>query len=146
VSAPALAEVPVRSPLALTRRWATLLDPPVFDRRSLWLTWFGADGRQLPLVMPGDALPARPHRERLRGLLDISAGVATHSPMPVTHLAMAPCRPGEPVVSNNDEAWARALHEVLGDALDGRWSLHLAAGGRIEPLVEGFPAGQGGAR
>ncbi|MEX5718597.1 hypothetical protein [Geodermatophilus maliterrae] len=49
---------------------------------------------------------------------------------------MALRRPGEPVETEDDAEWAGALHEVLDDALDGTWSLHLAAGGRIEPLVE----------
>ncbi|WNV74138.1 hypothetical protein [Geodermatophilus sp. DSM 44513] len=145
MSAPALTQAPVHSPLALTHRWATLLAPSVFDRRSLWLTWFRADGRQLPLVMPGDEMPARPDGHLLPGLREISAGVAAHVPGDVVHLAMALCRPGEPAVTRDDEAWALAAHAVLDDGLDGSWSLHLAAGGRVEPLVEGFPARRDGA-
>ncbi len=136
VTTPTLADVPVRSSLALTRRWASVLQPPVFGRRSLWLAWLGADGRQSPVVVPVDDLPLRPDRRRLAGLLDVHRQVADHLGGLDVHLALALCRPGEPVATADDDAWASALHELLDDALDGTWSLHLAAGGRVEPLVE----------
>jgi hypothetical protein len=39
-------------------------------------------------------------------------------------------------VTEDDDGWVPAFHEVLDSALDGSWSLHLAAGGRVESLVE----------
>ncbi len=128
--------MPVRSSLALTRRWVTLLAPPSFSRRSLWLTWLGPDGRQAPVVLPVDDVAVAPDRRLLSGLLDVHSEVATHLTGDGVHLAMALCRPGEPVETEDDAEWVCALHEVLDDALDGTWSLHLAAGGRVEPLVD----------
>jgi hypothetical protein len=136
VTTPSLTDAPIRSPLALTRRWVEVLQLPVFDSRSLWLTWFGADGRQAPIVVPVDDLSVRPDRRVLAGLLDVHRQVAGHLGDAEAHLAMALCRPGEPVATDADDAWASALYDVLDDALDGTWSLHLAAGGRVEPLVE----------
>jgi hypothetical protein len=52
---------------------------------------------------------------------------------------MALCRPGRPDITDDDDAWVDALSEVLDDQIDGTWSLHLAAGGTVIPLV-GLPA------
>ena len=50
------------------------------------------------------------------------------------HLAMALCRPGRPEITEDDDGWAEALREVLDDGqIDGTWSLHLAAAGRVVP-------------
>lgn len=131
-----LADVPVRSSLALTRRWVSILQPPVFVRRSLWLAWLGPDGRQSPIILPVDDVPVEPDRRLLTGLLDVHRQVADHLGGGDVHLALVLCRPGEPGQDEHNGEWAGALHEVLDDALDGTWSLHLAAGGRVEPLVE----------
>ncbi|RBY80548.1 hypothetical protein DQ238_08145 [Geodermatophilus sp. TF02-6] len=132
---PPLAEVPVRSSLALTRRWAALFSPLFFDSRSLWLTWLGPDGRQAPALLPVDDVPARPDHRLLRGLLDLHDGV-TSGQLEGGHLAMALCRPGPPVEDAEDTDWVFALHDLFDEQIDGTWSLHLAAGGRVEPLVE----------
>ena len=134
MTTPPLAQVPVRSAAELTRRWAALLDPPVFAARSLWLLWLTGDGRSLPLVVPVDDLPAAPHRLTLRGLADLHETLTED--LDVTHLAMALCRPGHPVVTAEDDEWAEGLHTVFDDAITSSWSLHLAAGGRVVPVVE----------
>ncbi len=136
VTIPSLTDAPIRSALALTRRWVDVLQPPVFGGRSLWLTWLGTDGHQAPIVVPIDDLPVRPDRARLSSLLDVHRQVADHLADAEAHLAMALCRPGEPAATADDAAWASTLHELLDDALGGTWSLHLAAGGRVEPLVD----------
>ncbi|PWW23462.1 hypothetical protein JD79_02636 [Geodermatophilus normandii] len=69
MTTPAVADVPVRSPLALTRRWASLLQPLVFDARSLRLSWIGPDGRQSPVLLPIGDLPDRPDLRLVSGLL-----------------------------------------------------------------------------
>ena len=134
MTTPPLAQVPVRSAAELTRRWAALLDPPVFAARSLWLLWLTGDGRSLPLVVPVDDLPAVPDRLTLRGLADVHETLTED--LDVTHLAMALCRPGHAVVTAEDDAWAEGLHTVLDDTVGSNWSLHLAAGGRVVPVVE----------
>jgi hypothetical protein len=88
MTAPPLAQVPVRSAAELTQRWA-----------------------------------------------DLHEAVAEHFP-DTTHLAMALCRPGHAVVTAEDDEWAEGLHTVLDDAIESNWSLHLAAGGRVVPVVE----------
>jgi hypothetical protein len=97
----------------------------------LWLT---GDGRSLPLVVPVDDLPAVPHRLTLRGLADLHETLTED--LDVAHLAMALCRPGNAVVTAEDDAWAEGLHTVLDDAVASSWSLHLAAGGRWSPVVD----------
>ena len=135
MTTPPLAQVPVRSAAELTRRWADLLDPPVFAARSLWLSWLHQDGTALPVVMPVDDVPRVPDLPTLRGLAHLHEAVAEHSP-DITHLAMAYCRPGRAVVAAEDGEWAEGLHTVLDDAIGSSWSLHLAAGGQVVPVVE----------
>jgi hypothetical protein len=137
VTTPELASVPVRSSLALTRRWVTLLAPPVFGARSLWLTWLDTSGLMLPLVIPIDDVPLVPEGYALRGLRQMHETIAEQRD--VAHLALALCRPGEAIVTEDDEAWAAFLRDGLEDQIDETWSLHLAAGGRVEPLVDAPP-------
>jgi hypothetical protein len=136
VTTPALADVPVRSSRALTRRWAALLSPLSFSDRTLWLAWLGPDGRQSPVLVPVEGIPIGADRHLAAGLLDVHAEVARSIPGDDVHLAMALARPGAPAGTGDDDEWAGAFHDVLDSALDGTWSLHLAAGGRVESLVE----------
>jgi hypothetical protein len=132
---PPLADVSVRSASDLTSRWATLLDPPIFGACSLWLMWLGADGLVLPIVVPIDDLPPLPDGGLTAGLLQVHAGVVADHLGGEGHLALALCRPGRPQASQDDERWAARLHAALDDELQGTWSLHLAAGGRVSQLV-----------
>jgi hypothetical protein len=125
-------DVPVRSAAELTERWAGLLAPPVFRRRELWLAWFDDDGLMLPVVVPVDDVPLVPDLRLLDGLRQVSDTVLEEQLAGRGALAMALCRPGAPAVRDDDRGWA----ETLSAALDGRWSLHLAAGGVVTPLVE----------
>ena len=131
---PPLADVPVRTTAELTRRWEALLDPPVFAARSLWLTWLD-DGLMQPVVIPVDDIPAVPDRSLLANLASVCESVAESHVVGTPHLAMALCRPGRPTVTRDDEAWERRLREALEEA-SGTWSLHLAAGGRVVPMVD----------
>ena len=133
---PALAPIPIRSADDLTTRWATVLDPPVFGHRSLWVLWLDDDGLMLPVVVPIDDVPAVPDRALISSLLVMSDGVlAEHLPSDDGHIGFALCRPGAPEVTADDDAWAEALQREFDDAIDGTWSLHLAAAGRVTPLV-----------
>src|SRR4051794_13343011 len=135
MTTPALTDVPVRSALALTRRWISLLQPPVFGARALWLTWFDAEGRQSPLLVPVEDLPVVPDPEMFDGLRLLNESVVSAQLGEGSHLAMALCRPGEVVVSDSDDEWVDALAEVFDGLVGQTWSLHLAAGGRVEELV-----------
>ena len=129
----------MRSALSLTRRWVALLQPPTFAARSLWLAWFDAEGRQSPVLVPIDDLPVTPDPSMFEGLRVLNETVASAQLGDDGHLAMALCRPGEAVVSDSDDEWVDALSEIFDGLVDQTWSLHLAAGGRVEMLVE--PAG-----
>ena len=136
MTTPQLAEIPVRSTDDLTCRWRALLDPPGFTTRALWLTWFDANGKQSPLVVPVDKLPEWPDPDMFAGLLTLNGTVVSAQLGDGGHLAMALCRPGGAAVSDSDDAWVAALSEVFDELVDQTWSLHLAAGGTVEPLVE----------
>src|SRR5688572_15448155 len=96
---PPLPSVPVRSAEELTERWASLLDPPVFGARSLWLAWIGDDDLMLPVVVPIDDLPVLPDPALLMGLREVNDAITAEHLDGEGHLAMALCRPGDPVVT-----------------------------------------------
>jgi hypothetical protein len=134
---PPLADVPIRTADDLTRRWELLLRPPVFRARSLWLCWLGTDGRMLPVVVPVDDLPVVPDPGLLMGLREVHDGIVEAHLDGEGHLAMALCRPGAPEITEDDDEWAEEFRTMLDDGqIDGTWSLHLAAGGSVVPLVD----------
>lgn len=137
MTTPQLAETPVRSDLELTRRWVALLAPPIFGARALWLTWIGDDGVQLPLLLPIDDVPRRADPTMLPDLAELHAMVLTEQLGGRGHLAMALCRPGGARPDDDDHAWAEALGALFDDLPGSTWSLHLAAGGQVQALVEG---------
>jgi len=131
---PELLHTPVLSAVELTARWSDLLEPPVFGKRELWLAWLRADGLMLPIVTPIDDVALRPERHLIPGLLALHETVSDSEPGAL-HLAMALCRPGAPRVLPDDHAWGEMFHDELDDRVDGLWSLHLAAGGSVLPVV-----------
>src|SRR3954453_2357787 len=137
MTTPPLAEVPIRSAEELTERWATVLEPPVFSARSLWLMWLDHEGVMLPVVLPVDDIPPVPEARMLEGLRQLHIGIAAERLSLGGHLAMALCRPGRPQATKDDDAWAEGLREALdGVPLAASWSLHLAAAGSVLPLVD----------
>jgi hypothetical protein len=130
-----LADVPITSAAELTERWATVLAPPVFGARSVWLLWLGADGRMLPVVVPVDDVERRPDNKVVRGLLEMHRAVTEQFLDGSAHLALALCRPGEPEMTDDDAAWVAELAVAFNDESEGTWSLHLAAGGQVSELV-----------
>jgi len=134
---PPQADVPIRSADELTRRWTLLLDPSEFGARSLWLAWVGSDGRMLPIVVPVDDVPLVPEPAMLMNLRQWHDSLSESQLGGDGHLAMALCRPWDAVLRGDDEFWVDALRSTLDDGqIDGTWSLHLAAAGRVVPLVE----------
>ena len=133
---PPLPTVPVRSAEELTQRWLGLLDPPVFGARSLWLSWIGRDGLMPPVVIPVDDLPDLPDTLFVRNLREVSEGLIADLLDGSGHLAMALCRPGSSAISASDDEWAEAFRDAFDDGqIDGTWSLHVAADGKVLPLV-----------
>ena len=135
MTTPRLADVPIRSAEELTAHWTALLDPPTFGARALWLTWLRDEGRPLPVIIPVEDLPRLPSHTLLSGLLSLHEAICAEHLSGSGHLALALCRPGQADISDDDDAWVDALSEVLDDRIDGTWSLHLAAGGNVVPLV-----------
>jgi hypothetical protein len=133
---PPLADVPIRCADDLTRRWAAVLDPPIFGARSLWLMWIDPDGLMLPIVVPVDDIPLKADRGMLEGLRRVHIGVAQDQLPRGGSLAMALCRPGTPQVTKDDEAWVESLRGALdGVHVAPLWTLHLAAGGRVTEIL-----------
>jgi hypothetical protein len=139
MTTPPRIDAPRRSADDLTRRWAELLEPPVFGARGLWLSWLDDDGRMLPIVVPVDDVPAAPDSRFTSRVLYTHDAVAEEHLSGDGHLAMALCRPGHPEVTEDDDAWIEALQAALDDEIDGTWSLHVAAAGRVSE-----PAGRRG--
>ena len=137
MTTPPLADVRIRSNEELTAHWTALLDPPTFGARSLWLTWLDDQGLMLPLVIPIDDVPLIPDDYVLRGVLQMHDTVIAQRG--VAHLALALCRPGDPVLTEDDDEWVEALRADLDDGIDETWSLHLAAGGAVVSVVD-YPA------
>ncbi|MGY1884193.1 hypothetical protein ACI799_02660 [Blastococcus sp. SYSU DS0753] len=136
-----LADARIHSAADLTDRWRAVLDPVQFAGRRLWLTWFGTDGRQLPVVVPVDDLPPLPDPGLLVGLREVHGSVVDDQLGGRGHLALALCRAGDPAVTAEDDAWAEGLRSVLDDdGVAGTWSLHVAASGSVLPLVEAWGA------
>ncbi|WP_347057419.1 hypothetical protein ABC795_12000 [Blastococcus sp. HT6-30] len=140
MTTPPLADARVRSADDLTDCWSAVLGSAEFGTRSLWLTWFATDGRQLPVVVPVDDLPLAPDPALLVGLREVHRSVLGDQLGGAGHLALALCRPGAPQVTADDDAWAEALRSVLDDdPVAGTWSLHVAASGTVVPLVGAPP-------
>jgi hypothetical protein len=131
-----LAPAPIRTAAELTDLWTALLDPPIFGSRSLSLVWLRDDGRPLELIIPMDDLPLLPDHALLFGLLSIHEAVSETRLDGGGHLALALCRPGRPEITEDDDTWVDGLSEVLDDRIDRGWSLHLAAGGQVQPLID----------
>ena len=133
---PPLPSVPIRSAEELTDRWTGLLAPLVFDRRSLWLSWIGDAGLMLPVVIPIDDLPALPDPTLLMGIRQVDDSIVESQLDGEGHLAMALCRRGRPEITAGDDEWAEEFRSMFDDGqIDGSWSLHLAAGGTVVPVV-----------
>ena len=131
---PPLAAVRVRTPEELTQRWEQMLEPPVFSARSLWLTWLDG-GLVLPVVLPVEDVPAAPDRPLLADVARVCEAVSESHCIARAHVAIALCRPGRVKVTKDDEAWERGLRWAF-EANAGTWSLHLAAGGTVVPMVD----------
>ena len=135
MTTPPLADVPIRSAEELTNHWAAVL-PPTSGASSLWLMWLRDDGLPLPALFPVADLPRVPDNAMLFGLLAIHEAIAEEHLDGGGHLAMALCRPGRSEITEDDDEWVGMLSEVFDDRIDGSWSLHLAAGGCVVPLID----------
>jgi hypothetical protein len=139
-AAPVCATLPPMDPHApvitdedLLQRWRDLMGPGGFGGRSLWLAWFADDGRQLPLVVPVEDVPARPEPLLVRNLVQlVHSTVADLSP--AAWAAAALSRPGPRQPCEDDRAWGRALRRTAAEARVPLRPLHLATPGHVAVL------------
>jgi hypothetical protein len=135
MTTPRLTDVPVTTPEELCRRWAAVLAPPVFTARSLWIMWLNEDGSTLPLIVPVDDLPPRFGERDARGVLELATVVRDEQTGGSGHVAFALCRPGHATCTPGDQELSDGLARGATGVGLSSWSLHLAAGGTVVPLV-----------
>jgi hypothetical protein len=111
-----------------------LVGAAIVDRR-LWLMFVDGDGRQVPVVMPIDAMPAVPDHGVMDGLGGILGGLAgdlcTDRPGSVI-LTWERLGPDE--VLATDAAWAEALRSTCCDAGVAARGVFLSTRGGVRRL------------
>jgi hypothetical protein len=113
----------VRTDEDVRRRWRSLMGECGFGCSSLWIVWYTADGRQLPLVMPIDDLPPVLETATLQNLIRILAAPAS---MGAASVALAFSRPGPATLTAIDRGRANAvLAAVHQSRLDKEFDLRL---------------------
>jgi hypothetical protein len=106
-------ETLIRNNQDLESLWRSLMGDGGFSRRSVWLLFLGPDGRPTPTLVPIDDIPPRPvsqFQENLRYITRELVGTQD-----IASIAMLLSRPGPATMTDEDRAWARALHEISGD-------------------------------
>lgn len=97
---------PVRTDEDVRRRWRSLMGEGGFGRTTLWVVWYDADGRQLPVVMPIDDLPESLDSTLLDNLIMILADPVN---VGAASVALALSRPGAATVTVADRHRANAI-------------------------------------
>lgn len=129
---------PVHTDEDVRRRWRSLMGKDRFGRTSLWMAWYDADGRQLPLVMPIDDLPADPRPKEVDNLTRVIAEPAV---LGATSVALLLSRPGPGSVTRLDRDRANAILAGIqrARARDGFslkvWPIHLATTNSVRQLA-----------
>jgi hypothetical protein len=128
---------PVRNDEDVRRRWRSLLGDGGFQRTTLWIVWYDADGRQLPVVVPIDDLPQALEPAALQNLMII---LAEPGSMGAASVALALSRPGPGSVTATDRQRANAILAAVDrarrqKAFDLRvWPIHLATANSVRVL------------
>jgi hypothetical protein len=123
-------ETIVHSDSDLYDLWHGLMGSGGYAQRSLWLLFFGADGRPEPVIVPIDDIPSRPDARLIGALGEIVAGLITQDTTEdsqVASVAMLLSRPGPHQMTADDRVWARALVPVTP-----KWPVHLATTDRLQ--------------
>jgi hypothetical protein len=109
-----------------------------FERTSLWIVWYDADGRQLPVVVPIDDLPRTLDAEALENLI----GMLSHlESMGAASVALALSRPGPGLITAADRDRANAILAAVDRARRSKafdlklWPIHLATTDSVRPLT-----------
>ena len=128
---------PVHTTEDVRRRWRSLMGEDGFGRTSLWIVWYAADGRQLPVVVPIDDLPADLGPDGVDNLIMIIADPAAFG---AASVALLLSRPGPGSVTAVDRDRANALLAGIErarrcDGFDLKvWPIHLATTNSVREL------------
>lgn len=101
---------------------STLLGPAL--RRQLWAFLLASNGRQLPIVIPIDGIPASPSDEELRSIVS-SLGQVLDEYGPSGSILFALERPGDETPHGFDELWADGLHSAAEDEAVDVFAIYL---------------------
>jgi len=119
------------------RRWRSMMGDGGFGRTTLWIIWYAADGRQLPVVVPIDDLPEALEPQGVDNLVMIIADPAHFG---ATSVALLLSRPGPGSVTQVDRDRANALLSGLDRARRDNgfqlkvWPIHLATTNSVRRL------------
>lgn len=129
---------PVRTDEDLRRRWRSMMGADGFGRTSLWVVWYDADGRQLPVVMPIDDLPEVLDAVLLDNLIMVLAGPVEFG---AASVALALSRPGSATVTTADRNRANAILAAVDRARRRDefglklWPIQLATANSVRTLT-----------
>jgi hypothetical protein len=128
---------PVHTDEDVRRRWRSMMGEEGFGRTTLWIVWYAADGRQLPVVVPIDDPPEVLEPEGVDNLVMIMADPASFG---ATSVALLLSRPGPGSVTPVDRDRANALLSGLDRARRSNrfplkvWPIHLATTNSVRQL------------
>jgi hypothetical protein len=129
-------DVPIGTATELSVWWAEVLSEDISLGPRLSILWLDPSGHRLGRTLSVTGVPPRPNRSVIRAVLNLHDAVTEGSANADGHVAVALSRPGEALITGDDDEWAEALRTALGDRVENTWSLHLAAGGWITPVVD----------
>jgi hypothetical protein len=128
--------VAIASSSELSLWWAEVLSERDDPGCSVSMMWLDPSHHMLGRVLRLTGAPLRPTSGLARSLAHLHAQIVHISGRPPGHIALALSRPGAAEVGEDDHEWATALRAAFADLVEATWSLHLAAGTWITPLVD----------
>lgn len=108
-----------------------------FGRTTLWIVWYAADGRQLPVVVPIDDPPEILEPDGVDNLIMVMADPASFG---AASVALLLSRPGPDSVTQVDRDRANALLAGIDRARRRNgialkvWPIHLATANSVRQL------------
>jgi hypothetical protein len=126
--------VPIASAAELSLWWAEVLSAENPPGPTLAVLWLDPSGHRLGRCLRITGV-TEPDLRAARAVLRVHDAVTADGVDDEGHLAFAITRPGGADVTEADEEWGDVLDALLVDRDGGTWSLHLAAGGWITPVV-----------
>ena len=119
---------PVATLADLTYLWRALMGPLGFNRRSLWLVLFDADGQPSGLTRIDDV----PAAGGIDDALSVVEAVGTD--LGPGSLGILISRPGRTPMTEDDRCWGRSLTHAARDRRVSLWPVHLATDAEMAVL------------